>query len=416
MFEKLYTYATVLKRHREGPLARERANYLERFASQGMARGTLLWRARYSLCVAHQLEGWPVDHRFSESDIDKLATAWATTRVAQGRARGPRWPHDLFHFAATDFLRAIGRLVAPSPVVQGRYEHEIEDFIAAQHEGQWLSEATCQAGRWQVRRFLKHLEQQGVALCDADAGNVDGFFQHMSQRWGRASLQTSAKLLRSWFAYCEGRGWVRRGMAAVVLLPRIYREEGLPLGPTWDEVARMLAMTAGDAPVQIRDHAILRLLSVYGLRSGEVRRLKLDDIDWRRERIQIVRSKTSRVQTLPLEPGVGNAIAHYLRYARPKTASRIVFLTVLAPHRQLSTGGLYDLVHRHLPESVSLRKGRGPHGLRHACARHLVEAGRSFKEVGDHLGHRSPDATRIYAKVDLVSLRRVALDDLGGLV
>jgi site-specific recombinase XerD len=53
--------------------------------------------------------------------------------------------------------------------------------------------------------------------------------------------------------------------------------------------------------------------------------------------------------------------------------------------------------------------------LRHACARHLVESGRSFKEVGDHLGHRSPDATRIYAKVDLTSLRRVAFDELGGL-
>jgi site-specific recombinase XerD len=415
MFEKLFTYAAVLKRHREGPLARERATYLERLASQGMARETLLWRARYSLCVARGLEGWPIEHRFVESDIDKLATAWATTHVAQGMARGPKWPHHLFHFAATDFLRTIGRLDAPPPVASGPYEHQIADFVVCQHEGQWLSEATCQAGRWQVGRFLKHLEQQGLALCDVESADVDRFFQHMAQQWSRASLRTSAKMLRSWFAYCEGRGWVRRGLAAAVLLPRIYREEGLPLGPTWDEIACMLAMTAGDAPVQIRDHAILRLLSVYGLRSGEVRRLKLDDVDWRRERIQIVRSKTSRVQTLPLEPGVGNAIAHYLRHARPKSASRIVFLTVRAPHRPLSAGGLYDVVHRHLPESASPRKGRGPHGLRHACARHLVESGRSFKEVGDHLGHRSPDATRIYAKVDLTSLRRVALDDLGGL-
>lgn len=129
-----------------------------------------------------------------------------------------------------------------------------------------------------------------------------------------------------------------------------------------------------------------------------------------------MRSKTSREETLPLEPSVGNAIAHYLRHARPETRSRSVFLTVRAPYRPLSTGGLYDIVRRHLPESTSSRKGLGPHGLRHACARHLVESGRSFKEVGDHLGHRSPDATRVYAKVDLVSLRRVALDDLGGLV
>ena len=62
------------------------------------------------------------------------------------------------------------------------------------------------------------------------------------------------------------------------------------------------------------------------------------------------------------------------------------------------------------------QKGRGPHGLRHACARHLIEAGLSFKEAGDYLGHRNSDSTRIYAKVNLTALRLVALEDLGGLL
>jgi integrase len=213
------------------------------------------------------------------SDIDELATTWAAKRTAQGWARSPRWPAELFRFAATDFLRAIGRLAAPPAAAPGRYDRQIEDFAAAQHEGRWLSEATCQAARWQVGRFLGHLEQQGIALGDVEAAHVDRFFQHMALRWSRTSLHTSAKMLRSWFAHCEDRGWVRPGLAAAVLLPRIYREEGLPLGPTWDQVGRMLAETAGDEPVQMRDHAILRLLSVYGLRSGEVRRLTLEDLE-----------------------------------------------------------------------------------------------------------------------------------------
>lgn len=416
MFETLFTYPAVLKRHRDGPLARERASYLEGLAAQGMAHETLLWRARYALGVAREIAGWPVDQLFTGCDIGEIASGWATKRVAQGRAKGRRWPEELFRFAATDFLQTIGRLESSAPATPGRYDREIEDFVAVQHEGRWQSEATCRAGRWQVGRFVKHLEQQGIALRDVEPVDVDRFFQHMAQRWNRTSLHTSARMLRSWFGHCERRNWVRPGLAAAVLLPRIYRQEGLPLGPTWDEIARMVSETAGDEPVQIRDEAILRLLSVYGLRSGEVRRLKLEDLDWQRERFQIVRSKTARKETLPLEPSVGNAIARYLRYARPATPSRIVFLTVRAPYRPLSAGGLYDVVRRHLPESMSSRKGRGPHGLRHACARHLVESGRSFKEVGDHLGHRSPEATRVYAKVDLVSLRRVALDDLGGLV
>jgi len=73
------------------------------------------------------------------------------------------------------------------------------------------------------------------------------------------------------------------------------------------------------------------------------------------------------------------------------------------------------VVARHLSKESSPEKGRGPHALRHACARHLVASGHSFKEVGDHLGHRSPESTRLYAKVDLASLRRVAFEGLGGL-
>ena len=42
-------------------------------------------------------------------------------------------------------------------------------------------------------------------------------------------------------------------------------------------------MTKGDRPVDIRDHALLLLLSIYGLRASEVVRLRLDDFDWERE-------------------------------------------------------------------------------------------------------------------------------------
>ena len=187
------------------------------------------------------------------------------------------------------------------------------------------------------------------------------------------------------------------------------------MGPTWHTVGRMLAATGGDDPTSIRDHAIIVLLSVYGVRSGEVRRLRLDDIDWLGNRIRFIRSKSGRHEEAPLVARVGNAIARYLREARPQSASRVVFLRLRAPFTPLSPSGLYSAVKSHLPAQERPGKGRGPHGLRHACARHLLESGLSFKEVGDHLGHRDPDTTRIYAKVNLAMLRQVAFDDLGGL-
>ncbi len=415
MFETLFTRPGALRRHREGPLAAERAAYLSELAAQGMARGTILRRSSYCLCVAVELQRWPADQCFNADEVEELAERWADERVACGRASCPRWPKVHFQFAATDFLRSLGRLCPAQAPEAGRYDAELADFIAAQQERRWLSERTRRTARWQIRRFFDYLEQRGVVLGDIAPTDIDAFFEHMAQRWTRSSLRTSAKMLRAWFGYCETRSWVQSGLAGTILLPRIYRHEELPLGPTWDAVGRMLAQSNGDDPASTRDHAIILLLSVYGLRSGEVRRLHLDDIDWPHDRIRFVRSKSRREQTAPIEPRVGNAIARYLRDGRPKTDSRVVFLTLRAPHRPLSAGGLYNVVRRYLSEADSPKRGLGPHGLRHACARHLVESGRSFKEVGDHLGHRSPDTTRVYAKVDLTSLRKVAFDDLGGL-
>jgi len=415
MFETLFTRSGVLRRHRDGPLAAERASYLSDLAAQDVARGTILRRSSYCLRVAVELERWPADRCFDEDEVEQLAEEWATERHVSGRASSPRWPKAHFRFAAREFLESIGRLRTAPPAEPGRYEAKLAEFIAAQQDGRWLSEATCRSARWQITRFLDHLEQRGVALHHVVATDIDAFFEQMAQRWSRSSLRTSAKMLRAWFRYCERRGWTQVGLANAILSPRVYRHEGLPLGPTWEAVGEMLAKTAGDDPASIRNHAILLLLSVYGLRSGEVRRLCLDDIDWEHDQIRFVRSKSRREQTVPLEAKVGNAIARYLRDTRPKTDSRIVFLTLLAPHRPLSAGGLYDVVNRHFAKQGLPEKGRGPHGLRHACARHLVESGRSFKEVGDHLGHRSPDATGVYAKVDLTSLRKVAFSDLGGL-
>jgi hypothetical protein len=73
MFETLFSYPAVLRRHQSGPLTDERIRYLEGLVGQRAARGTVLKRARYCLCVARAIQRWPPDHRFTEGEIDELA-------------------------------------------------------------------------------------------------------------------------------------------------------------------------------------------------------------------------------------------------------------------------------------------------------------------------------------------------------
>ena len=411
MFETLFTYPGVLRRHREGPLAEERAAYLSELADQCVAPATLIKQARCCLRVAVELAHWPADHCFDTTEVREMASRYA----AQRRTASSRNASEHFRATAVDLLLRCGRLRLERAGLPHRYEAMLREFIALQHERSWLSDATCQSARWQITKFLDYLEQRDLVLETIHPGDVDAFYRHMALRWGRRSLSRSVSFLRAWLGYCERQGCARPGLAKALIAPRIYRHESLPMGPTWPTIAGMLAATSGGDPTSIRDHAIILLLSVYGVRSGEVRRLCLDDIDWQQHRIRFVRSKSARHDDAPLVAQVGNAIARYLREARPHSTSRVVFLRVRAPFTPLSPGGLYSTVKSHFPVHERPAKGRGPHGLRHACARHLLESGLSFKEVGDHLGHRDPDTTRIYAKVNLAMLRRVAFDALGGL-
>ena len=57
---------------------------------------------------------------------------------------------------------------------------------------------------------------------------------------------------------------------------------------------------------------------------------------------------------------------------------------------------------------------RGAHLFRHSLATHMLTQGASLPEIGDVLRHRRPDTTVIYAKVDVVSLRSIALPWPGG--
>jgi len=122
----------------------------------------------------------------------------------------------------------------------------------------------------------------------------------------------------------------------------------------------------------------LTLLATYGLRSGEVAGLRLQDVDWDREIISISRPKPRRVQQYPLVRETGEAILRYLQGVRPRCERREIFLTLKPPFRQISPGALYYLVSKRLGVLGIHLPRRGPHSLRHACAGHLMAEGFSL--------------------------------------
>jgi site-specific recombinase XerD len=387
---------------------------LNHCASQGLARATLVRRARELLVIAERID-ITLGEAIGLSTIEAAAARWAREQLQRQHARGLRWSREFFVQIATDWLHFLGRLEVPKPKIMP-FADRIADFAAYQRDERGLSPATIRNQSWHVEKLLGWLGEQNLCLDNVSLEDVDAFLAaNGKQGWGRVSVATSAKALRAFFRHAAVRGWCAASIATGIDGPRLFRYEGLPVGPPWPDVQRGVASSSGNSARDIRDRAILILLATYGFRSGEVSGLQLEDVNWEKEIVSIVRPKPRRTQQYPLVSEAGEAILRYLQQVRPRCARREIFLTLKAPFRRLSPGALYHLVSTRLDALGIQVPRRGPHSLRHACAGHLVAEGFSLKEIGDHLGHSSAKATRIYAKVDLVGLREVANFDLGGL-
>jgi len=229
---------------------------------------------------------------------------------------------------------------------------------------------------------------------------------------GRAKLLVTA--LRSFLRYLLHQGLIMVELAGCVPAVACWSLSEIPKSLPAGTVQRVIAQQDRTTAVGRRNFAILMLLARLGLRAGEVVALNLEDLDWEEGLIRI-RRKGARWTQLPLPADVGEAIATYLRSDRPQCSSRRVFLCHSAPIRGFAhTITVSSIVRRTLIRAGVDSARTGAHLLRHTLAVDLLRNGASLDEIGDVLGHRSPNTTALYAKVDLAALSTIALPWPGG--
>lgn len=414
MFERILKDPKALARHQNGPLAEERRRYLAHFAAKEQtSRDTLHGLNNYLLIIAEalRLEERPGE-LISAEEVDAAVLRW----INRPRPKNINKLRIAFRNRVIRWLTYMGRLKSP-PAVRRPYTDRIAQFVAHLRQERGLAPSSIDYCDRTLHEFLAQIDAAGLRLQSLAVANVNDLLAKKIHKHGfaRTTIHRWGSVIRPFFRFAEGRKWCRAGLADGIMAPRLYKHEGLPLGPSWDDVQRLIATAEGDRPTDIRDRAMLMLLAVYGLRSGEVVALRLEDFDWKREVLTVPRGKKQKPRTYPLCRPVGDAVLRYLCEVRPRTDYREVFLTRLAPIKPLDSCGLGEVAQRRLHALGLKLPHYGTHVLRHACATHLLAQGLSLKEIGDHLGHQSPETTRIYAKVDLGALRTVGDFDLEGL-
>ena len=292
------------------------------------------------------------------------------------------------------------------------YGDEYESYMKSLHEA-GLSESTILTRRDKAQALILFLQSRGVEAADAiTMTDIDAFlllYINNAIKYREAVLCA----LRSFLGYLYECGYTPENLKEGLPHLRVPRNGGIPC--TWkkEELVAILDAVDREDPAGKRDYAVLLLTIQSGLRAGDIRNLRMADIDWNRKKIHLVMGKTGQPIEIPLLDSVGWSIIDYLKNGRPSVSHDHVFVRHRAPFGPLGGSGLGTALRRYIIKAGIDTKGRGHHGLhslRSTLAGNMLTSGAPLPVISQTLGHQDIKTTEIYLKIDVEHLRRCALD------
>jgi len=266
-----------------------------------------------------------------------------------------------------------------------------------------------------IKRMLLFFDQHGVSDLQAiSAGDISAFFKSQIELDSR-TVATMLVSCRVFFRHLYRTGLTQNDLSEKLPVVKANRQFRLPRVWRQEDVLSVLNSIDRGNPAGKRDYAILLLVTRYGLRSADVKTMKLSSLRWNENLIEIVQNKTGNPLRLPLLRDVGWAIIDYIQNGRPICACPEVFLTGTVPIRPFGCNscGLNAILAKRVREAgvrISHDPPKGMHALRHTLASLMLARGVELPVISSVLGHVTSEATGTYLHIDIERLRECALD------
>jgi integrase/recombinase XerD len=270
---------------------------------------------------------------------------------------------------------------------------------------------TVAAYRRDLGRLLDVLRRAGISDARAiTPDHLTAFARELREGPEPLAASSVARMLssvRGFTRFLVDEQRIPLDPAADLVAPKL--PDRLPKALTIGQVETLLAATAGDAPAQLRDRALLELLYATGARVSEAVSLNVDDLLGEEGTTDLVRlfGKGSKQRIVPVGSYARSALDAYLVRSRPLLSARgratpALFLGMRGA--RLSRQNAW-LVIRAAAERAHLDVEVSPHSLRHSFATHLLQGGADVRVVQELLGHASVATTQIYTRVTADALR-----------
>jgi integrase/recombinase XerD len=415
--EQVYSCLLTLKKLRSAPLGMVPDDFCSWLLNRGFHRETV----RKHLSIISHLnqhlcrQGVATGQILTSKDIEGFLEAYP----AWCRHRGSQIVHlRRVRYSLSRFVMFLGEKGLFDPLLQAKsFEPLLDDYLDWMQHYQHAAAGTLELRAQYLTTFLVWLgleaSPQGLEKLRPEA--VETFFLAYAQKVGGAARRSMQATLRTFFRFCLYRRYIREPLDLAVPTLRTYKLATVPRGLSQTQSLQVLQGIDRNTAVGRRDYAIVQLLYTYGIRGGQVRALRLEQIDWVQNQILIEATKRGKDSCLPLTPEVGESLLDYLQNSRPATSFPQVFLTSRAPYHPLPrSSSLAAIINRCIRAAGIEIQSKGAHTFRHGFATRMLEKGQSLKAIADVLGHRHLGTTFLYTKVDFDRLKQVALDWPGG--
>lgn len=234
-------------------------------------------------------------------------------------------------------------------------------------------------------------------------------YKHEGRSLAMSHIHHRLTGVKWFFKWLAGQMIVLYDPAEDLELPRLHY--GLPQTIVTQEEARKL-LDAPDlkSPVGYRDKALLELIYATGIRSGELFKLKVSDLDLKARTAFVRQGKGGKDRLIPLPVLTVGYLKEYIEKVRPRFAAGMkrgddgtLFLHYTGG--RVERNGLCVLFKKYR-KLARLDKPVTAMVLRHSIASHLLENGMDMRYIQEFLGHERIGTTQIYAKVTLSGLRK----------
>ncbi len=277
------------------------------------------------------------------------------------------------------------------------------------------SQSTRRHLRYHAIRFFAFLEAKSIRHSSEIAAESIVEYVNSLTTCSYGTVGLILTHLRTLLSFLHVHGYHRRNLSYVLPHQQVRKEGTVPTVWAREDVLKLINATDKGSPGGKRDYAILVLVALLGMRAGDVRTLKLEDLKWGTNQIEFVQSKTERTVCLPLLKDVGWAIIDYLKNGRPNVDSPYVFLRHSAPYNSLHEGNcFYHIIRRCIRiAQITPPSGQsvGMHSLRYTLASTLLGRHTPLPTIAGVLGHASVESTSVYLKTDIEALRECALGE-----